>query len=79
MCKQVRVNTTKYVRGNINCTLYNITIKCLYNDGKQQAAIISGDHIEIYGGFIEFQVYFNYTVARTGALTSGWGYGNQKS
>jgi hypothetical protein len=74
LCKQVKLNTTKYG----NYSLYNFTVNCLYNDGKQQAAIVSGDHIEVYGGFIEFQVYFNYSISRIGPENLGWAYGNQR-
>lgn len=75
LCKQVKIPLTKYQYSSTNYTLYNVSVKCLYNDGKQKADIISGDLIQIYGGFIEFQVYFNFSISRIGPDKYGWGYG----
>jgi hypothetical protein len=66
LCKQVRLNTTTYAFGRTNYSLYNFTTKCVYNDGKQIANVTSGDHINITGGKLEFQVTFNYSVSKIG-------------
>lgn len=79
LCQQVRVNTTKYIFGSTNFTIYNVTTKCIYNDGKQKADILGRDLIEIYGGFIEFQLWFNYSIARTGNEKQGWAYGTDQT
>lgn len=75
ICKQVRINTTRYGFGSANYTIYNVTTKCIYNDGKQQADILSGDKITMYGGFIEFQLWFNFSVSRIGPDKLGYAYG----
>lgn len=75
LCKQVRPNITMYQYGKTNYTLFNFSVKCIYNDGKQVANITSGDHISITGGKIEFALNFNYSVSKIGPDKTGWAYG----
>lgn len=75
LCKQVKIPTTRYQYGSTNYSLYNVSVKCLYNDGKQRADVVSGDVIEVTGGVIEFQLNFNYTISRIGPDKPGWAYG----
>jgi hypothetical protein len=74
LCKQVRPNTTRYEFGKTNYTLYNFTVRCIYNDGKQVANISSADHINITGGKIEFALNFNYSVSKIGPDKTGSAY-----
>lgn len=75
LCKQIRLNTTKYEFGKTNYSLYNFSLSCHYNDGRQVAEITSGDHISITGGKIEFTMNFNYSVSKIGPDKVGWAYG----
>lgn len=76
LCKQTRPNTTIYQFGKTNYTLYNFTVRCIYNDGKQVADISQADRVAITGGKIEFALNFNYSVSKIGPDKTGWAYGN---
>ena len=75
LCPQLQPRTTMYRFASANYTLYNISVKCIYNDGKQTANINSSDNIAISGGKIEFAVNFNYSVSKIGPDRYGYGYG----
>lgn len=64
-----------YQFGKVNYTLYNISVKCIYNDGKQVADIPRNNTISITGGKVEFAVNFNFSVSRIGPDKTGWAYG----
>lgn len=75
LCRQIRPPLTTYVSNRIAYVFYNITVQCLYNDGKQKADIKANNTIEVAGGTIEFMVNANYSITRTGASVYGWVYG----
>lgn len=75
LCKQVRPNITRYQYGKTNYTLYNVSVNCIYNDGKQVADIPSNNTIAITGGKVEFAVNFNVSVTKMGVVSTAWGYG----
>lgn len=75
LSKQIRPSIIIYQVGKTNYTLYNVSVKSIFNDGRQTAEIISGDEIKISGGKIEFAVNFNFSVSRIGPDKTGWAYG----
>jgi hypothetical protein len=79
LCGQIRPAITLYQLSRANYTLYNISVQCIYNDGRQTAEIVGNNTIQIGGGTIEFIVSSNYSIARTGASpVLGWIYGKQQ-
>lgn len=75
LCKQIRPTITTYQSGRSNYTLYNFSIQCIYNDGRQTADILSNNTLLIKGGTIEFLVNLNYSIARTGSTVFGGAFG----
>lgn len=52
VCPQVRVKTTTYSYGKSNYTIYNTTVRCVYNDGRQTADIPNNQTVTVSGGLI---------------------------
>jgi hypothetical protein len=75
LCKQVRINTTIYQSGKTNYSIYNVSVQCLYNDGKQTADVLRNNTITITGGKVEFAVTFNFSISKLGSQIKGWAYG----
>lgn len=52
ICPQVRVKTTIYGYGKSNYSIYNVKVRCVYNDGRQTADIPNNQTITVSGGII---------------------------
>lgn len=75
LCKQIKIPNTTLTVSRTVYTIFNLTIKCIYNDGKQTADV-GNDHINITGGKIEFSIYFNYSTSKIGPDQFGYGFSN---
>ena len=73
--QQIKIPNTTLTVSRTVYTIFNLTIKCIYNDGKQTADV-GNDHINITGGKIEFSIYFNYSTSKIGPDQFGYGFSN---
>ena len=63
-----------FVAGNI--TLDNVTLWCVFFNGKQNTSL-GNQTLTVFGGRVEFQINFNFTIVGNGTNQTGNAYGKQ--